>query len=83
MVRSVDPSLDAVAERLISEMPQWTPGRQKGEAVRVKYAVPISFKLNGSKDSEPAKASPSPVAYGTFTPDASAKDNQNSGVIEK
>ena len=39
------PSLDAEAIRVISAMPNWIPGRQKGQAVRVKYTVPIMFRL--------------------------------------
>ena len=39
------PSLDAEAVRVISGMPKWTPGEQKGQKVRVKYTVPISFRL--------------------------------------
>ena len=40
-----DPSLDKEAVRLIRSMPKWKPGRHKGKAVRVKYAVPVNFKL--------------------------------------
>ena len=39
------PSLDAEAVRVISGMPKWVPGEQKGQKVRVKYTVPISFRL--------------------------------------
>ena len=46
VVRSVDPLLDNEALRVISGMPNWTPGRQSGKAVNVKYTVPISFNLN-------------------------------------
>ncbi|MBR5440307.1 MAG: TonB family protein [Prevotella sp.] len=47
-VRSVDPLLDEEAVRVVSAMPKWEPGKQKGKPVRVKYNVPISFKLTGS-----------------------------------
>ena len=47
VVKSVSPELDAEALRVINSMPSWIPGRQNGEAVRVKYAVPITFKLQG------------------------------------
>ena len=49
VVKSVDPSLDAEAVRVINAMPNWTPGKQSGKAVRVKYTVPINFRLDGSK----------------------------------
>lgn len=45
VIRSVDPTLDAEALRVMKEMPKWKPGMQKGQAVRVKYTVPVSFKL--------------------------------------
>ena len=45
VVRSVDPSLDREAARVVSSMPRWTPGKQNGSAVRVKYNVPVMFKL--------------------------------------
>ena len=45
ITRSVDPSLDKEAIRLIEAMPRWTPGKQKGKEVRVKYTVPVSFIL--------------------------------------
>ena len=45
VVRSVDPSLDKEAARVVRSMPAWIPGKQNGSAVRVKYNVPVSFKL--------------------------------------
>ena len=45
VVRSVDPSLDREATRVVKSMPNWNPGKQNGSAVRVKYNVPVSFKL--------------------------------------
>lgn len=45
VVRSVDPSLDKEAARVVKSMPNWIPGKQNGSAVRVKYNVPVSFKL--------------------------------------
>ena len=49
VVRSVHPALDAEALRLIKGMPKWTPGKQNGEAVSVKFTVPISFHLQSEK----------------------------------
>ena len=40
-----DPSLDKEAVRVIKSMPKWKPGKQRGKVVRVKYTVPVSFKL--------------------------------------
>lgn len=40
-----DPSLDKEAVRVIKSMPKWSPGKQRGKAVRVKYTVPVNFKL--------------------------------------
>lgn len=45
VVRSVAPSLDHEAMRVVKSMPKWTPGKQNGENVRVKYSVPIVFRL--------------------------------------
>jgi protein TonB len=45
LLRKVFPSLDAEAIRVISAMPNWIPGKQKGQVVRVKYTVPIMFRL--------------------------------------
>lgn len=42
---SGDASLDKEAVRVIKSMPKWNPGKQGGKAVRVKYTVPVSFKL--------------------------------------
>ena len=45
VLRSVDPDLDAEALRVLQTMPKWKPGMQRGEVVRVKFTVPVSFKL--------------------------------------
>lgn len=45
VARSVDPDLDAEALRVMKAMPKWKPGMQKGQVVRVKFTVPVSFKL--------------------------------------
>ena len=54
VVKSVAPSLDAEALRVINAMPNWIPGKQNGKEVRVKYTVPISFHLQG-KDANVAQ----------------------------
>jgi TonB family protein len=45
VVRPINEALDAEAVRIIKAMPVWTPGTQKGKAVRVKYTLPINFRL--------------------------------------
>ena len=45
VVRSVDPSLDKEAIRVAKSMPRWIPGKQNGSAVRVKFTLPVSFRL--------------------------------------
>lgn len=45
VLTSVDPDLDTEALRVIKSMPRWTPGKQKGKNVRVKYAVSVKFRL--------------------------------------
>lgn len=52
ILRSVSPELDAEAIRVVSSMPLWTPGEQKGEAVNVKFTLPIQFRLAKPKDME-------------------------------
>lgn len=45
VVRSIDRSLDAEAVRVVSMMPRWTPGKQRGRTVRVRYTLPVIFRL--------------------------------------
>ncbi|TVR74305.1 MAG: energy transducer TonB [Marinilabiliales bacterium] len=45
VVRGVDPSLDREAVRVVMSSPRWTPGRQRGEPVRVAFTFPINFVL--------------------------------------
>jgi len=44
-MRSVSPELDAEAIRVVSLMPKWKPGKQRGKAVPVKFTMPIIFRL--------------------------------------
>lgn len=46
VVKSVDPQLDAEALRVVRSMPTWTPGKQRGQAVRVRFTLPVTFRLN-------------------------------------
>ena len=45
VVRGVDPSLDKEAVRVIQSMPRWKAGRQRGSAVRVRFTLPVVFRL--------------------------------------
>lgn len=46
VVKKVNDDLDAEAIRVIGSMPKWKPGMQNGKAVRVRYVLPITFRLN-------------------------------------
>lgn len=45
VIRSVDPSLDREALRVVKAMPKWNPGKLNGTVVRVKSEVPVAFGL--------------------------------------
>jgi protein TonB len=45
VVKSVYPSLDEEALRVVNGMPKWIPGKLNGEAVRIKYVIPVTFRL--------------------------------------
>ena len=45
VVRGVDPSLDKEAVRVIQSMPKWKPGKQRGSTVRVRFTLPVVFRL--------------------------------------
>ena len=45
VARGVDPYLDKEAVRVVQSMPKWIPGKQNGKAVRVKFTVPVMFRL--------------------------------------
>lgn len=46
LLRSVQPLLDKEAVRVVKSMPKWSPGKQKGKPVRVRFNLPVMFKLN-------------------------------------
>ena len=52
VIHSVHPMVDREALRLVGQMPKWNPGRRAGVPVRVRYCLPIKFKLGESKPSE-------------------------------
>ena len=45
VIRSVEPSLDREAMRVVGTMPKWTPGKQRGKPVRVRFNVPVTYRL--------------------------------------
>ena len=47
IMRGVDPLLDKEAVRVINAMPKWTPGKQDGKPVAVKYTIPVTFRQDG------------------------------------
>lgn len=56
LIRSVSPSLDKEAIRVVTSMPKWKPGTQKGKVVNVRCVVPVRFILkNNSLDSHKPK----------------------------
>ena len=57
-VRGVSPELDAEAIRVVSMMPNWNPGKQRGQAVSVKYSMPIMFRLQTSQPKAEAAEAP-------------------------
>lgn len=63
ILRSVSPSIDAEAKRVLSIMPPWIPGRQKGIDVAVKYTVPITFRLSQATYQPASKPTDDNTAY--------------------
>lgn len=45
VIKSVDPALDKEAIRVVSAMPKWSPGRMRGRPVRVRFVLPVTFRL--------------------------------------
>ena len=52
IVRGVDPLLDAEALRVLGLMPDWKPGKQRGQNVNVRFTLPIVFSLNNTPPTE-------------------------------
>ena len=65
VARSVDPYLDKEAERVITAMPNWKPGKQRGQAVNVRFTVPVTFRLSGPEPAKPAET-PEAIAIEKF-----------------
>ncbi len=47
VMRSVSKELDAEAVRVVQSMPKWKPGKQRGQAVDVRFTMPVTFHLQG------------------------------------
>ena len=52
IVDSLSPLMDAEAIRLLSSMPKWEPGRQRGKKVKVRYTFPVTFRLQNGDTSK-------------------------------
>ena len=52
IVRGVDPIIDAEAVRVLESMPNWKPGRQRGQAVNVRFTLPVVFRLDAASDKD-------------------------------
>lgn len=66
VARSVSSSLDAEAVRVTSAMPKWKPGMQRGQAVRVKYVMPVMFNEKGEVDPKTSRPIPEADGYGIY-----------------
>lgn len=62
-IRNISPELDAEAVRVVAAMPKWVPGYQRGEAVNVRYTLPVNFRMDGGPDSKSQKAAGSNIAF--------------------
>ena len=67
VMKSVSPSLDAEAIRVLANMPRWTPGMQRGETVPVKFTVPVTFKLDNQDKAAPQTTAGSPTMPGNVS----------------
>ena len=88
VARSVDPNLDKEAVRIISSMPKWKPGKQRGQAVNVKFTVPLMFRLSNPElpKAEEIKATDLSevvvVGYGPKAEDIKAKEARDAQVLK-
>ena len=87
VVKSVDPSLDKEAIRVVKAMPKWIPGKQNGKPVYVYYSLPIAFRLQSSDHpfNEPA-SQPNElivVGYGTQKSQSASNSSQSANTTDK
>lgn len=76
VLRSLDPILDTEALRVLSGMPKWNPGKQKGQTVRVKYAVPVPFSFIDTKTEEIKESNLSEVVVVAYEPEEEVKKDE-------
>ena len=76
VLRSVDPSLDAEAIRIVKAMPRWTPGMQDGKAVAVRYTLPVNFSLGDKKAADSGR-----VAFKLKEPDRDNEFYKHLGIL--
>lgn len=76
ILRSVDPALDAEAIRLVEAMPLWTPGKQDGKAVAVRYTLPVNFSLGDKKAADSGR-----VAFKLKEPDRDNEFYKHLGIL--
>ena len=62
VVRAVNPYLDAEALRAVQAMPEWRPGKQDGETVRVRFTLPVQFRLQENAPTTPTETETAPAA---------------------
>jgi|GEM_PF-7568 len=67
VLRGVDPYLDKEAIRVISSMPKWKPGMQRGKAVRVKYTVPVMFRTHKQRNYNETQRAPTRARFFSFS----------------
>ncbi len=63
ILRGVDEELDKEALRVVNEMPNWNPGKEKGKPVNVQFNLPVAFKLNGEKEKPSQQEGQIPKSY--------------------
>ena len=76
VLRSVDPSLDAEAIRIVKAMPRWMPGMQDGKAVAVRYTLPVNFSLGDKKAADSGR-----VAFKLKEPDRDNEFYKHLGIL--
>jgi len=76
VLRSVDPSLDAEAIRIVKAMPRWTPGVKDGKAVAVRYTLPVNFSLGDKKAADSGR-----VAFKLKEPDRDNEFYKHLGIL--
>ena len=81
VVRGVSPELDAEAVRVVSLMPKWIPGKQRGKAVAVKYTMPIMFRLQTPAQEQKKEEETPPYHQLTLKVDKDA-DMNNVGMVK-